>query len=346
MSEQRARVDIVRFIERACRTEYGEHVTCDWWQPAFLLMPVFHTYRVAQEDNDVRGIKRGDLLRKYNEALEGICKKNGKSDIGAYTSAYMGTADDPNPNVYGMAGDKEQARIVFDRLVKMIRRSEELRGMVKGVLRDRIDFENGFYQVLSADTETAHGLNPSFKVFDEAWNQTDYKLFEAVSDSPSRAESLELIITYAGIEMHEGLPLWDKYQRGMESPNRVLLMDEEGNWTDAALAMIERTLTSAPHLEKYIADSPLKKPKHGPEYPGWEEGDTVWTCDLGTTYIFWSHVNLARWVDQAYLDSQKLKLPRVLYNRMHRNRWPVGEGSFVTEAQVIACEELWTRLFQ
>jgi len=121
-------------------------------------------------------------------------------------------------------------------------------------------------------------------------------------------------------------------------------MDEGGEWAPEALGLMERTLTASPHLEKYLESSPLVNKKRGPDYPGWEPGDVIWYADLGRTYTFWSEVNLARWVDQGYLDSQRQKLPRVLYNRLHRNKWPVGESGFVTQAQIEACEALYLEL--
>jgi phage terminase large subunit-like protein len=182
--------------------ENSKSIQLEPWQTTNIVEPVFYTLN-----------KDGN--RKYNLALCGMPKKNGKSTLSALTASYMLLADGENePEVYGAAGGKDQAKIIFSQTVKAIQRSPILANEVN-IYRDIIERKDGkgFYKVLSADAPLQHGLNPYCVVFDELWNNT-YDLWEALTHSPARKQPLHFCVTYAGYQPWEGNLLYDLYLRG------------------------------------------------------------------------------------------------------------------------------------
>ncbi|MDD3607293.1 MAG: terminase large subunit [Candidatus Moranbacteria bacterium] len=164
---------------------------------------------------DVFQTKGKDGLRKYNLALVGIPKKNGKSTLASGVALYMLFADVPNAEVYSVAGDKDQAKIIFQMTKKAIERNPMLLNSVK-IYRDEIvvPATNSIYKVLSADAPTLHGLNGSGIIFDEIWNQPNRDLYDALTQSPVRKEPLTFIVTYAGSDQTS--LLYDLYKTGIQ----------------------------------------------------------------------------------------------------------------------------------
>lgn len=205
------RVEIIKFLEDLFILEDGKPIKLEAWQKEKILKPVFY-------DLDSAG------RRKINQCLVGMCKKNGKSTLAAGVAAYGLLGDgEPEPEIYGCAGDKDQAKIIFNQTAKAFRRSESLYKEVN-IYKDVIERKDGrgFYRVLSADAPSAHGLNPHFVLWDELWNQRNYDLWEALTHSPARKQPLHFITTYAGYDQYDGNLLYDLYQRGLKKKDRAM----------------------------------------------------------------------------------------------------------------------------
>lgn len=192
--------DIVVFLQEQYILENGKPIVLEEFQKK-ILRDIFQT-------------KNKNGFRKYNLALLGMCKKNGKSTIASGVALYMLFADVPNAEVYSVAGDKDQAKIIFQMTKKAIERNPILFDSVK-IYKDEIivPSTNSIYKVLSADAPTAHGLNPSCVIFDELWNQPSRDLYDALTQSPVREEPLTFIVTYAGTDQTS--LLFELYQTGM-----------------------------------------------------------------------------------------------------------------------------------
>lgn len=193
--------DICVFLEEQYILDDGKPIVLQDYQKK-ILREVFQT----------RG-KNG--LRQYNLALVGIPKKNGKSTLASGVALYMLFCDVPNAEVYSVAGDKDQAKIIFSMTKKAIERNPILLSSVK-IYRDEIvvPSTNSLYKVLSADAPTLHGLNGSAIIFDEIWNQPNRDLYDALTQSPVRKEPLTFIVTYAGSDQTS--LLYDLYQTGVQ----------------------------------------------------------------------------------------------------------------------------------
>ncbi len=197
------RIPIEKFAELFI-LEDGSPLHLEPWQAEEIVRPIFTTL-----DEDGR--------RRYNLALVGLPKKNGKSTLASLVALYMLLCDNERePEVYSVAGSQAQAAIIHRQVSRAIQRSPLLAGEVK-INNDNIVRKDGrgFYKVLSSEAPQQHGLNPSCVVFDEAWNQPNYDLYEALTTSPARREPLTLIITYAGYKPYAGQLLWDLYERGL-----------------------------------------------------------------------------------------------------------------------------------
>lgn len=209
--------DIVVFLEEQYILDGGNPIRLQPFQKE-ILREIFQT-------KDARG------CRRYNLALLGIPKKNGKSTIASGVALYMLFADVPNAEVYSVAGDKDQAKIIFQMTKRAIERNPMLLGSVR-IYKDEIvvPSTNSIYKVLSADAPTAHGLNPSCVIFDELWNQPNRDLYDALTQSPVRKEPLTFIVTYAGTDQTS--LLYDLYRAGMKKRDPKMYFF----WTEKNLA--------------------------------------------------------------------------------------------------------------
>lgn len=192
--------DIVVFLEEQYILEDGKTIKLEEFQKK-ILRDIFQT-------------KNTNGFRKYNMVLIGVPKKNGKSTIASAVALYS-LFTEMNGEVYGVAGDKDQAKIIFQMTKRAIERNPILLESVK-IYKDEIlvPSTNSVYRVLSADAPTAHGLNPSCVIFDELWNQPNRDLYDALTQSPVRKEPLSFVVTYAGTDQTS--LLYELYQMGMQ----------------------------------------------------------------------------------------------------------------------------------
>ena len=135
-------------------------------------------------------------------SLIGVPRKNGKSALGSVFGLYSLILGARGAEVYSVAAEKEQARIVFADAKKMIEASEELSSITK-LYRDAIELPKAgsVYRVLSAEAYSKEGLNPSAVIFDELHAQPNRELFDVMSLAQgSRGRLSTLIgITTAGV---------------------------------------------------------------------------------------------------------------------------------------------------
>ena len=119
----------------------------------------------------IYGTVKENGYRQYNTCYCEIPKKNGKSELAAAIALYMTCGDGEwGAEVYGCASDRQQASIVFDVAVDMVDQCPALKKRIKPVMSvKRLVYKptNSFYQVLSAEAYTKHGLNVHAVIFDE-----------------------------------------------------------------------------------------------------------------------------------------------------------------------------------
>lgn len=157
---------------------------------------------------DIFGTVKEDGNRQFKMAYIEIAKKNGKSELAAAIALYLLYADgEASPEVYGAAADRQQASIVFDVAKNMVDMAPTLmrRSKVLGASRRIVNHRNnGFYQVLSAEVGTKHGLNVSGLVLDEVHVQPNRKLYDVLTkgSGDAREQPLYFLITTAGNDIN------------------------------------------------------------------------------------------------------------------------------------------------
>ena len=185
----------VRFIENLCHTK-GR-----WAGKPFWLLPW-----QEQIIRDIFGIVKEDDTRQFRTAYVEIPKKNGKSELAAAIALYLLYADnEPSAEVYGAAADRQQASIVFDVAKRMVEMTPALlkRSKVMAATKRLVNYSNaGFYQVLSAEVGTKHGLNVSGLVLDELHTQPNRSLVDVLTkgSGDARTQPLYFLITTAGTD--------------------------------------------------------------------------------------------------------------------------------------------------
>jgi phage terminase large subunit-like protein len=106
--------------------------------------------------------------------------------------------------VYSVAAEKEQARIVFREARRMVEASEQLSSLCT-LYRDAIEVPalHSVYRVLSAEAFSKEGLNPHFVLFDELHAQPNRELFDVMSLAMgARGKLASLVaITTAGVKL-------------------------------------------------------------------------------------------------------------------------------------------------
>lgn len=135
-----------------------------------------------------------------------IGKKNGKSELATAVALYLLYADnEPSAEIYGAAAERNQAAIVFDVANQMVRMTPALmkRSKIMGATKRIVNYSNqGFYQVLSAEVGTKHGLNVSGLVLDEVHEQPNRRLYDVLTkgSGDAREQPLFFLITIAGTD--------------------------------------------------------------------------------------------------------------------------------------------------
>jgi phage terminase large subunit-like protein len=210
-------------------TRFNRRLRSIWVQP-------IHSSRAVKEDG----------FRQYNTAYVEIPKKNGKSELAAAIALYLTCGDGEwGAEVYGCAADRQQASIVFDVAVDMVDQCPALKKRIKPVLsQKRLVYmpTASFYQVLSAEAYTKHGLNVHGVVFDELHAQPNRQLFDVMTkgSGDARCQPLFFLITTAGTdrnsicyEVHQKA---EDILRGKKHDSTfypvIYGIDDDDDWTD------------------------------------------------------------------------------------------------------------------
>lgn len=157
--------------------------------------------------------------RLYHYLYLEIPKKNGKTELTAGLGLYHLVADgEPNPQVYIVAADKENASICFNAMCGMVEQSKWLSKSTK-VRPSRKEIQlrdgSGFVRVLSAEAETKHGYNPSCVIFDELHAQPDRKLWDVMTfgAGSARRQPTWIVLTTAGDDPDRNSIGWEIHEK-------------------------------------------------------------------------------------------------------------------------------------
>jgi phage terminase large subunit-like protein len=170
-----------------------------------------------------RWLMRGLLERndetmrlRYRRALVGLPRKNGKSLMMSALGVYSMIAGEAGGEIYAVANDRQQARIIFGEAKQQIQNSPLLNSEAK-IYRDAIEMPRfgSVFRVLSSEVKGLAGLNPSVSLIDEIWGQSNSDLLDQMQlGSGNRIEPISISITTAGYDLDS--PAGQMYQYGKQ----------------------------------------------------------------------------------------------------------------------------------
>jgi len=195
---------------------------------------------------DLFGVIKPNGYRQFNTAYIEIPKKQGKSELAAAVALLLLCGDgEERAEVYGCAADRNQAKIVFDVAVDMVRFCPALSKRVKILeSQKKLIFKptNSFYQVLSADVASKHGFNTHGVIFDELHTQPNRKLYDVMTQGSgdARMQPLYFLITTAGNDTNS--ICYEIHQKALDIEagrkidptfySVIYGVDEADDWTD------------------------------------------------------------------------------------------------------------------
>ena len=182
----------IQFIERFCRHSKGEWagkpVKLELFQKAFISALFGFVHETTRE-------------RRYRETMLYVARKNGKSTLLSGLALYCLIADgEAGAEVYSAASKKDQAKLVYNEALNMVKQSSELAAITKKRKSD-LYFSLSFskMQPLGRNSDTLDGLNASLVIIDELHSIKDRNTYEVLKQSQSaRRQPLLVTITTAG----------------------------------------------------------------------------------------------------------------------------------------------------
>lgn len=180
-------IDFFGFLHHSKGEWAGKVFELEGWQ-MFLLWVMF-------------GWKRTDGLRRFRTAYIEIARKNGKSTLAAGIGLYLLDADgEPGAEIYTAATKRDQARIVHQEAVRMVRKAPALSKRLK-LFKDNIHSPVTFskYEPLGRDADSMDGLNVHGAIIDELHAHATGDVWDVLeTGTGSRRQPMMLAITTAG----------------------------------------------------------------------------------------------------------------------------------------------------
>ena len=221
-----------------------KHTKGVWAGKPFVLLP-------WQEEviRNVFGVVKEDGYRQFRTAFVEMGKKNGKSELAAAVALYMLAADgEVGAEIYGCANDRQQASIVFDVALEMVKQSPALMKRIKIVAsQKRLVYEptHSYYQALSSEVASKYGYNVHACVFDELLSQKTPDLYRTMTQGSgaARKQPLNFVITTAGSDRNS--ICYEVHQKAKDIIDGrkvdptfypvIYAADVDDDWTDPAV---------------------------------------------------------------------------------------------------------------
>ncbi|HWY14419.1 MAG TPA: terminase TerL endonuclease subunit [Rhizomicrobium sp.] len=205
------------------------------------------------------GWKRRDGTRRYRKAWIEIPRKNGKTETAAGLGLLLLVEGERGAQVYSVSGDKDQAKIVFEKATTMVASSEALASDIETFKTSLYcSALNGSFKPLSSRPRTKQGFSPHAMIADEVHIFVDGDLVDAVHEGEgARAQPMEIFITTAGeigTYAHEQHEYARAVQRREIEDDTLLVViyaaNDNDDWTDPAVwAAANPNLGISPKIE-------------------------------------------------------------------------------------------------
>lgn len=177
---------------------------------------------------DVYGTVDDSGYRQYRYAYLEIPKKNGKTELTGAIAVYHLFCDGPEGEIYCCASDRQQAGKVYQAARSMIQQNAELSKLCKIVDSQKIiinKLTGTFIHVLSSESKTKHGLNPTVVIFDELHTQPNRRLWDVMTfgAGAARKEPIWWIITTAGDDPDRKTIGWEQHEYARKIIDQTLI---------------------------------------------------------------------------------------------------------------------------
>ena len=154
---------------------------------------------------DIFGTVDKEGRRQYKEAFIFLPRKNGKTElIATFVLNFLFIDNEYGAEIYSCANDREQASLVFQTVVAMIRMNPTLKKECKIVESQKRIIRaktNSFYRAISAEASTKHGFNAHVVIYDEIHEARTRELYDVMKTSMgARSQPMFISITTAGTD--------------------------------------------------------------------------------------------------------------------------------------------------
>ena len=263
----------------------GKHLQLEDWQ-VFALVNIFG-WKLASTRR--RRFRYADIL---------VPRKNGKTMLASGIALYMLFMDDePGPEVYAAAVDREQAKLCFDGSKELLKGSM-LQDVAKVRLGEiRFPDRAGVYKPLTKETKNKDGLNPHAAICDERHAWATNEIYDLIKTGMgARTQPLIFSISTAG--MDTSLPYYADVQvlrdvlLGLKEKDNhfiMLYIPDEGDRYDDPLTWrkVNPNLGVSVGLDYMEAECAEAKMKGGSTLAAfcvknlnmWVDAPTVWISD-------------------------------------------------------------------
>jgi len=181
----------IEFVELFCKQSKGQWIgkpfILDLWQKAMIQV--------------VFGFVDAEGRRKYKEVFTMVGRKNGKSSLLSALGLYMLIGDgEGGAEVYSVATKKDQAKIISNEAVNIVRQSDALsKHLRKNLTGLYFDVTFSKFAPLASDSNSLDGLNTHFCMIDEIHAIKDRNLYDVMMQSmATRMQPMLWCITTAG----------------------------------------------------------------------------------------------------------------------------------------------------
>jgi len=258
------------------------------------------------------GWKRADGTRRFRRAYIEQGKGNGKSPLAGGIGLYGMMADqEPGAQVYAAAAKMDQARILFQDAVNMVRQSPALDARItpSGInpVFNLADLKTGsYFRPVGRDTgKTGSGLRPHFVLLDELHEHPNRDTLELLERGfKFRRQPLILMITNSGSDRTS--VCWEEHEHAV----KVAAGDVQDDTTFSYVCALDE------------GDDPLEDPAC------WAKANPLLGVTITETYL-------------ADVAAQARAIPGKAngIRRLHFCQWTDSETAWLDRAAWEACED-------
>lgn len=200
---------LLRLVDKVWKLPDGSAIQLDIWQ-RWLIIAALEVYP--------EGHPRAGELR-YRQVLVSVSRQNGKSVLGAIFGLY-GLVREAGALVIGIASSAEQARIIYARLLIVIRGNKRLAAKFKRLTDTRgiQSVDGGRYEIKPSKSAAVQGLDLTVGLADELHITKRELWSDMVNGTAARRNGIVIGLTTAGDENSE--LLIDLYELAEDAPER------------------------------------------------------------------------------------------------------------------------------